>query len=108
MVSSPRLLTTRSCLHNKYTRKNVVLSEEKHDETGAGLEHSPHNFLTQLAQQEQVLITRRATKKLCLLPYKIRLFQAVKDDNYERRLHFHIWFLQVVHDSLLDPNVLYC
>jgi hypothetical protein len=56
-----------------------VLSEEKHDKTGVRLEHSSHNFLTQLAQQAQVLTTRKATKKLGLLPYKIRLFQAVKD-----------------------------
>jgi hypothetical protein len=57
ILASPKILrlvkkecSTGSFLDKKYTRKNVVLTEETLDETGARLEHSPPKSLARLAQ----------------------------------------------------------
>jgi hypothetical protein len=36
--------------------------------------------------------------------YKTSQVQVTEEDAYERRSHFHNWFLQVVHGNALDPK----
>jgi hypothetical protein len=42
---------------------------------------------------------------LHLWPYKITHVQVIEEGNYGRRTHFCDWFLQAVHDSVLDPKL---
>jgi hypothetical protein len=47
----------------------------------------------------------RATKNLHLRPYKITQVQVIEECNYGRRKHFCNWFLQAVHNSVLEPKL---
>jgi hypothetical protein len=102
-----KVRSTGSFLDKKYTRQNVVLIEETLDEIGTRLEHSTCKSLAQLAQQAQVSKTTawRATKNLHLRPYKIAHVQVIEEGDYGRRTHFCNWFLQAVHDCVLDPKL---
>jgi hypothetical protein len=84
-----------------------VLTEETLDEIGATLAHSPRKSLARLAQQAQVLKTTawKAIKNLHLWPYKITQVQVIEESDYGRRMHFCNWFLQAVHDGILDPKL---
>jgi hypothetical protein len=84
-----------------------VLTEQTFDEIGARLEHLPRKSLARLAQQAQVFKTAtwRTTKNLHLRPYKITQVQVIEDGDYGRRMHFCNWFLQAVHDRVLDPEL---
>lgn len=42
---------------------------------------------------------------LSLLPQKIRHVQVSEEGNYERRMNFCNWFLWVVYDDVLDPEL---
>jgi hypothetical protein len=102
-----KVRSTGSFLDKKYTRQNAVLTKETPDRTGARLEHSPRKSLARLAQQAQVLKTTawRATKNLHLRPYKITQVQVTEEGDYGRRTHFCNWFLQTVHDDILDQKL---
>jgi hypothetical protein len=102
-----KVCSTGSFLDEKYTRQNAVLTEETLDEIGARLEHSPRKSLARLAQQAQVSKTTawRATKNLHLQPYKVTQVQGIEEYDYGRRTHFFYWFLQAVHDGVLDPKL---
>jgi hypothetical protein len=106
-LAKKKVRLTGSFLDKKYTRQNVVLTEETLDEIGARLEHSPRKSLARLAQQAQVskITTWRATKNLHLLPYKITQVRAIEECDYGRRTHFCNWFLQAVHDGVLHPKL---
>jgi hypothetical protein len=99
--------STGSFLDKKYTRQNAVQTEETPNETGARLEHSPRKSLARLAQQAQVSKTTawRATKNSHLRPYKITQVQVIEEDDYRGRTHFCNWFLQEVHDGVLNPKL---
>jgi hypothetical protein len=99
--------STGSFLDKKYTRQNAVLTEETPDKIGARLEHSPHKSLARLAQQAQVLKTTawKATENLHLRLYKITHVHVIEECDYGRRTHFCNWFLQAVHDGVLDPKL---
>jgi hypothetical protein len=58
------------------------------------------------AQQVPVstTIALRTTKKLQLLPFKIRQLQAIEEGD-RRETHFYNRFLWVVCDSVLDPKL---
>jgi DNA-binding MurR/RpiR family transcriptional regulator len=102
-----KVRSTGSFLDKKYTRQNAVLTEEMLDEIGARLEHLPCTSLARLAQQAQVSKTTawRATKNLHLQSYKITQVQVIEECDYGRRTHFCYWFLQAVHDSVLNPKL---
>jgi hypothetical protein len=103
------VISTGSFLDKKYTRQNAVLTEETLDENGARLEHLPCKSLARLAKQAQVskTTTWRATKNLHLRPIKITQVQVIEEGDYGRRTHFCNWFLQAVHDGVLDPKLMF-
>jgi hypothetical protein len=102
-----KVCSAGSFLDKKYTRQNAVPTEETLHEIGARLEHSPRKSLTRLAQQAQVSKTTawRATKNLHLRPCEITQIQVIEEGKYGRRTHFCNWFLQAVHDGVLDPKL---
>jgi hypothetical protein len=107
-----KVTSTGSFLDKKYTRQNTVLTEETLDEIGALIRTFASQILARLAQQAQVLKTTawRETKNLHLWPYKITQVQVTEGGDYGRRMHFCNWFLQAVHDRVLDPklNIFHC
>ena len=68
-----RFKETGSVNNLKSNRKRSVLTEEKLDEIGERLEHTPQKSLKRLAQETGVAQSsaRNATKLLNLKPYKI-------------------------------------
>jgi Asp-tRNA(Asn)/Glu-tRNA(Gln) amidotransferase B subunit len=84
-----------------------MLTEEMLDEIRARLQHSPRKSLARLAQQAQVSekTACRATKNLHLWPYRITQVQVTEEGNYRRRAHCCNWFLQALHDGVLDPKL---
>lgn len=44
-------------------------------------------------------------KKLCQWPYKITKVQVTEEGDYERRMYFCNWFLQLVYDRALDTKL---
>jgi hypothetical protein len=102
-----KVRSTGSFLDKKYARQNAVLTEETLDEIGARLEHSLRKSLARLAQQAQLSKTTawRATKNLHVRPCKITQVQVIEEGDYGRRTHFRNWFLQAVHDGILDPKL---
>jgi hypothetical protein len=102
-----KVCSTGSFLDKKCTRQNAVLTEETLEESEARLEHSPRKPLARLAQQAQVskTTTWRATKNLHLRSYKITQVQVIEEGDYGRRTYFLKWFLQTVHDGVLDPKL---
>jgi hypothetical protein len=84
-----------------------VLTEETLDEIGARLEHSPPKSLAWLAQQAQVS-KQQLGEQLKTYIYgriKVTQVQVIEEGDYGRRTHFCNWFLQAVHDGVLDPKL---
>jgi hypothetical protein len=72
------LRTTRLLLDKKQKHKCRVLTEEKLDDTGAKLEHTPRKLLKRLAQDTGVSKSsaRMAIQLLMLRPYKTTVIHA--------------------------------
>jgi hypothetical protein len=68
-----KVRSTGSLLDKKPARKRRVLTEEKLDEIGARLEHTPHKSLRCLAQEMGISKSSAATatKLLKLRPYEV-------------------------------------
>jgi hypothetical protein len=47
----------------------------------------------------------KATKLLYIRPYKITVGPEIKSVGYEKRVTFCNWFINHVHDALLDPKL---
>jgi hypothetical protein len=82
-----------------------VLTEDKLGDIGARLETSPRNFLKCLAQEMSISksSSQKATKLLKLRPYNTTVVHALKEHDPVARIHFYNWFLQSVHDGVVDP-----
>jgi hypothetical protein len=70
--------------------KRRVLTEEKLDDIGTRLEHTPRKSLKRLAQEANVSNSsaRRATQLLKLRPYKTTLIHALQSRDPASRVHF--------------------
>jgi hypothetical protein len=77
------------------------------EEMGAQLEHSPHKSPKHLAQETRVSKGDvRTTKKLLKLqPYKTTLVHSLHLCDPETRLNFSNWYLQLVHNGDLKPEL---
>jgi hypothetical protein len=75
-----------------------VLTEEKLDDIGARLEHTPRKSLKRLAQETIVSTSsaRTATQFLKLRPYKTTVIYALQPRDLPSKVHFCIRFLQFV------------
>jgi hypothetical protein len=72
-----------------------VLTEEKLDDIGARLEHTPRKSLKQLVQDTGVskFNARRATQLLKLRPYKATVIHTLQLHDPAGGVHFCNWFL---------------
>jgi hypothetical protein len=52
-----------------------------------------------------ITIAQRASKKLCLLLYKISQVQVIGGGDNNRRLHFYNWYLWAGHGGVLDQKL---
>jgi hypothetical protein len=73
-----KLRTTRLSVDKKQKHKHRVLPEEKLDDIGARLKHTPRKLLKCLAQETGVSKSsaRRATQLLKFRPYKTIVIHA--------------------------------
>ena len=97
-------------VQNKKPQVNKrVLTEEKLDEIGFRLEQSPQKSLRRLAQQVGVSKSsvQLATKLLKLKPYKTRIVHQLMLPDNAARINFCNWYLQSVHDGLVDPTLVF-
>ncbi|PNF15704.1 hypothetical protein B7P43_G12455 [Cryptotermes secundus] len=94
-------------IDRKPLKRNRVLTEEKLDDIGHRLENSPRKSLRRLAQQSGVSLGSAwtATKLLHIRPYKFTVVHEIKPVDYEKRVRFCNWFINHVHDGLLDPKL---
>jgi transposase len=85
-------------IDKKQKHKRCVLTEEKLDDIGARLEHTPRKSLKCLAQETGVSKSsaRMATQLLKLRPYKTTVLNALQLHDPASRVHFCSWFLQSV------------
>jgi hypothetical protein len=95
-----------SVLDEKIKRRCHVLTEEKLNDIGARLEHSPRKSLARLVQQDDISVSsaRTATKLLKLCPYKITHVHLLQPRELATRIHFCSWFVQAVNECMLDPQ----
>jgi hypothetical protein len=84
-----------------------VLTEEKQDDVGTRLEHTPRKSLKRLAQETGVSKSRArtATQLLKLRPYKTTVLHALQSRPPASRVHFCSWFLQSVVDGEIDQQL---
>jgi hypothetical protein len=100
------LRTTGLLIDKKQKHKRRVLTEEKLDDIGPGLEHTSRKSLKRLTQETGVSKSsaRTATQLLKLRPYKITAIHALQLRDPTRRVHFFSWFLQSVVLGKIDPQ----
>jgi hypothetical protein len=84
-----------------------VPTEEKLDDTGVRLEHTPRKLLKHLAQETGVSKSsaRTAAQLLKLRPYKTTVIHALQQHDPASRVHFCSWFLQSVVKGEIDPQL---
>jgi hypothetical protein len=83
-----------------------VLTEEKLDDTGARLQHTPRKSLKHLAQEIEVSkASARRVTQLLLRSHKTTLIHALQLCDPASRVHFWSWFLQSVDESETDPQM---
>jgi transposase len=101
-----KLRTTGFLIDKKTKHKHRGLPEEKLDEIGARLEHTPRKSLKHLAQETGVskCSARIATQLLKLRPYKTTVIHALQPRNPASRVRFCSWFLQSVVEGEIDTN----
>jgi hypothetical protein len=81
-----------------------MLTEERLDDIGASLKHTPRKSLKHLVQQTGVSKpnSRTATQLLKLRPYKTTVIHALQLCDPGSRVHFCSWFLQSVVEGEID------
>jgi hypothetical protein len=91
----------------KPLKRNRVLTEEKPYDIGHRLENFSRKSLRRLARQSGVPVGRAwtATKLLYNRLYKITVVPEIKLVDYAKRVRFYNWFINHVHDGLLDPKL---
>jgi hypothetical protein len=85
-----------------------VLTEEKLDDIGNKLEHTPRKSLKRLAQETWVSKSsaRGATQLLKLKPCKTTvIYASLRARNLARRIHFCSWFPQSVAKGEINPQL---
>jgi hypothetical protein len=102
-----KLRKTGLLIAKKQKHKHLVLTEEKLDDTGTRLEHTPRKSLKCLAQVtgESKSSARMATQLVKLTPYKTIVIHALQPHNPDSRVHFCSWFLQSVVKGQIDPQL---
>jgi hypothetical protein len=102
-----KLKSTALLIDKKQKHKCRVLTEEKLDDIGARLEHSPRKPLKCLAQETGMSksTSRTATQLLKLRLYRTTVIHALQQRDPASRVHFCSWFLQSVVEGTIDPKL---
>jgi hypothetical protein len=89
----------------KQKHKRRVLTEEKLDDTGTRIEHTPRKSLKRIAQETGVSKSnaRSSTQLLKLRPGKTTVIHVLQPRDSTSRVHFCCWFLQSVVGEI-DPQ----
>jgi hypothetical protein len=100
-------LGTGLFINKKQKFKRQVLTEEKLDDKGARLEHTPRKSLKYLAQKTGVSKSsvRTATQLLNLRPYKTTVINALQPRDPASRVHFCSWILQSAVEGEIEPQL---
>lgn len=106
---STKFNETGSVNNKKIVRRRHVLTEEKLDQIGERLEHTPQKSLNRLAQETGISKSsaRTAAKLLKLKPYKIPVVQELRQTDPDRRVRFCNWVLEKVDSGEIDPKLLF-
>jgi hypothetical protein len=85
-------------IEKKPKHEHQVLTEEKLDDIGSRLDHTPRKSLKHLAQVTGVSESseRWTTQLLKCRPYKTTLFYTLQLHDSASRVHFCRWFLQSI------------
>jgi hypothetical protein len=104
-----RLRSTGLLIDKTQKYKRRVLTEEKLDDIGARLEHTPRKSLKRLAQEIGVsnFSARKATQFRKLRPYKTTVIHALQSRDPANRVHFCCWFLQSVIEGEIYPQLIF-
>jgi hypothetical protein len=100
--------TTRSLIDKKQKPKGRVFTEEKLDDRGARLEHTPRKSLKRLLQETGVSkpSARRATQLLKRRRYKTTVIHArLAGREPASGVHLCSWFVQFVVEGEIDPQL---
>jgi transposase len=99
--------TTKLLIDKKQKCKCQVLTEEKLDDIGARLQHTPRKSLKRLAQETGVSKSsaRIETRFLKLRPSKTTVIHALQPRNPTTMVHFCNWFLQSVVKGESNPQL---
>jgi hypothetical protein len=94
-------------IDKKTKHKRPVLTEDKLDDTGPRLEHTPRKSLERLPQETGVpkSSARTATQLLKLRLYIITAIHALQPRDSASRVRFSSWFLQSVVEGEIDPQL---
>jgi hypothetical protein len=98
-----------SVCDEKTESKRSVLTEEKVLDIQTQSEISPRKSLRCLAQESDVLLVLAftGTRLIHFHPYKITVMHDLKQPDYAARIHFCNQLLQIAHDGLTDPQMLF-
>jgi hypothetical protein len=88
-------------------KRNRVLIEEKLDDIFRRLENSPRKPLRRLALKISVSVGSAwaATKLMHIRPHKITVVPKINPVDYLKRVRFCSWFINHVHDGLIDSKL---
>ena len=102
-----KMRETGSLLNKKKRIRKRVLTEEKLDEIGERLEHTPTKSLRRLGQEARISKSSawRATKMLKLKPYKVTIVHELQPRDHEMRVRFCDWILH--HNEIMDPRLIF-
>jgi hypothetical protein len=102
-----RLRTMGLLIDKKQKHEHQVLTEEKSDDIGARLEHTPRKSQKRLAQGTGVSKSsaRTATQLLKLRPYKTTAIHALQPSDSASSVRFCNWFIQTVVRGEIDPQL---
>jgi hypothetical protein len=102
-----KLGSTGLLIDEKQKHKSQVLTEEKLDDIGARLDHTPSKSLKRLAQETGLSKSsaKSTAQLLKLRPCKTTVIHTLHLRNAARRVHFCSWFLQSVIEGENDPQL---
>jgi hypothetical protein len=103
------LRSTGLLINKKKKHKRQILTEEKVDDIGAILEHTPRKSPKRLAQKAGLSKSsaRRAAQLQKLSLYRTTVSHALYPRDLAGRVNFFSWVLQSVVEGEIDPQLIF-